>query len=237
MENMDKLAPALVKAQSEIKAAKKDSFNPFYKSNYAGLGSVWEACKDALSKNGFSIIQTGAWRDGHFFLTTTLLHSSGQSVSGDYLIKTAKEDSQAYGSAWTYARRFSLAAIIGVINDEDDDGAATTATTTAASAAPSTAPATRTYEPVKQEGKDEMLTATFTPVKYGVKDFGEGDSKSTSYSVFDGKDYYSTKKPELGLRLKKCHDEGREVKIGYFQNGKYRNIATVNIPSMETVPF
>lgn len=134
MENKS-LAAALVKAQSEMKGAVKDTVNPFFKSKYADLGSVWEACHKALTDNGFSIVQAGAFHDGHFFLKTTLLHTSGESLSGEYLIKPTKEDPQAYGSAWTYARRYSLASMVGVIS-EDDDGAAASEPAPARQSAP-----------------------------------------------------------------------------------------------------
>ena len=120
MENVEKLAAALVKAQSAMKIAKKDSENPFFKSKYADLGSVWEACHSALSENEIAVVQSPVFLDGRFFLRTTLLHSSGQSISGDYLIKPVKEDPQAYGSAYTYARRYSLAAVLGIVEGLSD---------------------------------------------------------------------------------------------------------------------
>lgn len=122
MDNLEKLAAAMVKVQEEIKVAKKDKANPFFKSKYADLGAVWEACHEALTKNGIAVIQRPTFRDGVHLLTTDLLHESGQSISGDYLIRPVKDDPQAMGSAVTYARRYSLAAMVGIIC-EDDDGA------------------------------------------------------------------------------------------------------------------
>ena len=123
-ENIDQLAPAMVACQSQIKTAKMDSTNPFFKSKYADLGSVWDAVRGALSANGFSVTQLPDMIGNEPALTTMLIHKSGQWISGTYpLMVTDKESTpQGYGSALTYARRYSLAALIGVIADEDDDG-------------------------------------------------------------------------------------------------------------------
>lgn len=119
--NLDALAAALTEAQKEIEGAAKDKFNPGYKSKYADLSSVMDACKPALSKNGFAIIQGAEPSDtGTLCLTTMLLHKSGQWISGTMTLPLAKQDPQGYGSALTYARRYGLAAIAGVCPEDDD---------------------------------------------------------------------------------------------------------------------
>lgn len=117
------LAEALAKAQSVMKGAKEDASNPFYKSTYADLTSVWTACKESLSSNGLAIMQPTTMKDGVIFLVTMLLHSSGQWIKGFYPIMPVKNDPQALGSAITYARRYSLAALVGVCPAGDDDDA------------------------------------------------------------------------------------------------------------------
>jgi hypothetical protein len=116
------LAAALSKAQGSLKIAAKDANNPFFKSKYADLASVWEACRAALTANGLSVAQL---TDGDTVETmvmhTTLMHSSGEWVSGKYPIKPTKNDPQGIGAAITYARRYSLAAMVGIVSDEDDD--------------------------------------------------------------------------------------------------------------------
>ncbi|MDP2362296.1 MAG: ERF family protein, partial [Ignavibacteria bacterium] len=104
--------------------ARKDSANPFFKSVYADLASVWEACRQALSTNGLCVIQTTDNDNGSVIVITTLIHSSGQWIRGKLRIKPVKDDPQGIGSAITYARRYALAAIVGVAPDEgeDDDG-------------------------------------------------------------------------------------------------------------------
>lgn len=127
-DQINELACALAKAQSEIQPALKDSVNPFFKSKYADLSSVWSACKPALSKNGLAVLQTMDNLNGQLVLLTTLAHSSGQWIRSPLPIVSAKQDAQSIGSAITYMRRYSLAAMVGVTTDEDDDGNAATYT-------------------------------------------------------------------------------------------------------------
>jgi hypothetical protein len=119
---MKELATAMAKAQAEIKAALKDSKNPHFKSSYADLTSVWDACRTALTKNGLSIVQIPNFEGDEVWLETMLLHASGESISGRYPLRPQQQTPQGYGSALTYARRYSLAAMVGVVADEDDDG-------------------------------------------------------------------------------------------------------------------
>jgi hypothetical protein len=120
-DNISELATALSKAQSEIQGAKKDCANPFFKSKYADLSSIWDACREPLTKNGLSVIQTTSERDGSIYLYTTLAHSSGQWIRSELKVIVGKPDIQALGSSLTYCRRYSLAMIAGVC-PEDDDG-------------------------------------------------------------------------------------------------------------------
>lgn len=115
------LAKALAKAQGEISTAKKDSTNPHFKSAYADLASIWDACRGPLSAADLCVIQTtqAGGRDG-VTLVTTLLHSSGEWIRGTLYMPNAKGDAQGMGSALTYARRYALAAIVGVAPDDDD---------------------------------------------------------------------------------------------------------------------
>ena len=120
-DSIDKLAVALVKAQSELESAKKDSDNPFFKSKYADLASVWDACRDALTKNGLAVVQPfDNDENGGVIVETMLIHSSGQWLMGSLTLRPVKADPQGIGSAITYGRRYSLAAIVGVIQTDDD---------------------------------------------------------------------------------------------------------------------
>ena len=120
-EKLDKLAPALAKAQSEMGGAVKDSNNPFFKSKYADLTSVWKSCKTALHDNGFSVIQSPVSSENRIGVSTMLLHESGQFVVDEYTLGVKKQnDPQADGSSITYARRYALAAFVGVCPVDDD---------------------------------------------------------------------------------------------------------------------
>lgn len=119
-ENIDKLATALSKAQAQIEGAKKDSDNPYFKSKYADLASVWDACKKPLTDNGLSIVQTTDILNERPVLKTMLIHASGQFIEGVYPIVSAKQDAQSMVAALTYARRAALAAIAGVAAVDDD---------------------------------------------------------------------------------------------------------------------
>jgi len=124
MENSNEIATALIEAQKEMTCAKKDAVNPFFKSKYADLSSIIQAIKDPLLKNDICYVQTVESLDGNNFLRTTLIHKSGQSISGSMLIKPTKDDMQGLGSAVTYARRYGLQAIVGLPAEDDDGNAA-----------------------------------------------------------------------------------------------------------------
>jgi len=123
-EIINELAAALSKAQGEMQAAIKDKVNPFFKSSYADLGSVWDAARPVLSKYGLCIMQTTEMTaDGSkIVMVTTLAHTSGQWMKSYLPLNPSKNDSQGVGAALTYLRRYSLSAIVGVVCDEDDDG-------------------------------------------------------------------------------------------------------------------
>jgi hypothetical protein len=121
------LAAALAAAQGAITGAKKDSTVTIpgqTMRRYADLDAVLTACRDPLSKNGLSVIQgPGEIEGGQLRLTTLLLHKSGQWVRNEYAMPCQQVTPQGAGSAITYARRYSLMALIGIA-PEDDDGQA-----------------------------------------------------------------------------------------------------------------
>lgn len=123
-ETINEIAAALAQAQGEITGAVKDSANPFFKSKYADLASVWDACRAPLSKHGLAIVQSPR-ADGTLVTVETMLtHASGQWIR-DSLSVVAKDDSpQAVGSAITYLRRYALQSFAGVAPDDDDAEAA-----------------------------------------------------------------------------------------------------------------
>jgi hypothetical protein len=124
-ESIAKLATALSIVQGKLSHAKKDSANPFFKSKYADLESVWDACRDLLAANGLSVMQfPGEYIDGTMSMTTILAHSSGEWIGQQMSLPVSKPDAQGSGSALTYMRRYALAAVVGVVQADDDANAA-----------------------------------------------------------------------------------------------------------------
>ena len=117
---INKLAESLAKAQSEMEGAKKESTNPFFKSNYADLHAVIKSSFPYLSKNGLSVTQGNEMIMGAVCVTTTLMHSSGQWIRSKVKLPLAKKDAQGVGSAITYGRRYGLSAIVGIAQYDDD---------------------------------------------------------------------------------------------------------------------
>lgn len=126
-----KLAEALAKAQAEFKPIKKDKTAKVrmksggeYSYSYADLSSVIDATKEALSKNGLAVTQPVEFQAERMVLHTKLMHSSGESESSFWPLPPPHTPAQEMGSALTYARRYSMSAILGVASEDDDDGAA-----------------------------------------------------------------------------------------------------------------
>ena len=141
-QDISNLAKALSIVQGKLTHAKKDSANPFFKSKYADLESVWDACRSLLAENGLAIIQFPG--DIEFIqlekangditiitkmsLTTVLTHESGEFISQQMSVPVTKADAQGAGSALTYMRRYALAAVVGVVQADDDGNAASNPT-------------------------------------------------------------------------------------------------------------
>ena len=123
-ESTAKLSEALAIAQGVMKAPVKDKTAKAgsYSYSYADLARVFEALREPLAANGLSITQVMDSEEGKLFLLTRLLHASGEWVEGSYPIPL-NLSGQQLGSALTYARRYSLSAIVGIAADDDDDGA------------------------------------------------------------------------------------------------------------------
>ena len=129
------ISKSLATAQGEIENPSKDSTNPHFKSRYADLSSGINAVRAALSKNGLAITQTTRLVENILMLDTRLSHSSGEWMAGEYPVCGFPLPAQQIGSALTYARRYSLFAMIGISGD-DDDGEEANKTATPARARP-----------------------------------------------------------------------------------------------------
>ena len=119
---MKNIATAFVKAQRDFAPALKTSTNPYFSSKYADLAACVEAVIDALNTNGIAMIQRTHDDQTGVTVETVFIHESGETIeSGRLHVPAAKNDPQGYGSALTYARRYSLMAACGIA-PEDDDG-------------------------------------------------------------------------------------------------------------------
>lgn len=123
-ESINEIAAALAKAQGEMGGALKESANPFFKSKYADLSSVWDACRGPLSKHGLAVIQSPSAEGVAVSIETLLTHTSGQWMRGIVTVNAKDESPQAVGSAITYLRRYALQSFVGVAPEDDDAEAA-----------------------------------------------------------------------------------------------------------------
>lgn len=122
---MSEIAKALVKAQKEFGPALKTSTNPHFRSRYADLSACVEAVIGALNSNGIALVQKTLPSDDGVIVQTVFLHESGEMMDcGILQVPAAKQDPQGYGSALTYARRYSLMAACGIAPEDDDGNAA-----------------------------------------------------------------------------------------------------------------
>lgn len=136
MTTFNKVAAALVKAQKEFGPALKSSTNPHFRSRYADLSACVEAVVDALNNNGIALTQRVSPCDDGVIVETVFIHESGEIINcGQLHVPAAKQDPQGYGSALTYARRYSLMAACGIA-PEDDDGNSASRRPTPAQAIP-----------------------------------------------------------------------------------------------------
>lgn len=126
---MKQIAAALVKAQKGFSPALKSADNPFFKSKYADLGACVDAVLDSLHSNGIALVQNCHESETGVIVETMFIHESGETLStGKLHVPATKHDAQGYGSALTYARRYSLMAACGIAPEDDDGNAAAKAT-------------------------------------------------------------------------------------------------------------
>ena len=122
---MQELAKALVKAQSSMNHAAKDSKNPHFKSSYSSLVSVIDAIRPHLAGNGLAVVQKTHDAEGGVCVETVLIHESGQEMSfGRLFVPATKQDAQGYGSALSYAKRYSIQSALCIASEDDDGNAA-----------------------------------------------------------------------------------------------------------------
>jgi hypothetical protein len=188
---MKLISTALVKAQKEFGPALKKSNNPYFTSKYADLATVVEAVIDGLNNNGIFLTQKCHESTDGVNVETLLLHESGESLSCGVLhVPASKQDPQGYGSALTYARRYSLMAACGIAPEDDDGNAASKTVRNPLDSIPKAPPV-----PTAMPAKSVDLTA----IKEDLPDSGKNTTLPTPGSVrlqIPGKDAIECKNLE-----------------------------------------
>lgn len=202
-----KLALALSKAQAAMKGAVKDSENPHFKSKYADLASVWDACREALTKNELSVIQLTSGGPETVTVTTILAHSSGESVSTALTIRPMKADAQGLGSAISYGRRYSLAAMVGVAPEDDDGNAAS---------APQKGAEKAAVKAAQEQKQANMLTLSFPS--------GDAKNFATASAYLDALESELSNADDPGALFDANHDLLQRIQAAAF---KRKDEATV----------
>lgn len=120
---MNEIAKALVALQADMETVDKSAVNPFFKSKYTPLPQVMEALQPLLKKNKLAILLPLTNIDGVSAIKTVIVHESGEVMEFEpFPLILSKQDPQGQGSAVTYARRYALQSVTGMVSDEDDDG-------------------------------------------------------------------------------------------------------------------
>ena len=125
-DTIGKLAGALAKAQSQMTMVEGTSINPFFNSKYASLAAVLEVAMPALNANEVALVQGNRWDSSNngFYITSMLMHSSGEWIKSEIRMPLAKKDAHGVGAATTYGRRYLLSSMVGVAQADDDGNGA-----------------------------------------------------------------------------------------------------------------
>ena len=201
-DSLNELATALAKAQGQIQGAVRDSQNPFFKSSYADLASVWEACRKPLTENGLSVVQLPRAVGELIEVETLLLHVSGQFVSEVLAARPVKADPQGVGSVISYLRRYALAAIVGVYQVDDDAEGAMERPRPPEYLIPKKPPAPETLQ---QQADREARPSGLSEIYSSAKNRGIPD------------DEWRAKMAALGItKDKRSHSKERLVQLGQW---------------------
>ncbi len=122
-ETIGAIAPALIKAQSQMQGISKEGKNPAFKSKYVTLDSILDTLRPILTSNGLMLTQGSQQPETMQTVTveSRIIHTSGEWISTTVTIPVTKPDAHGLGSALTYGRRYSVSALLAISADEDDD--------------------------------------------------------------------------------------------------------------------
>lgn len=196
-----KIASAFVKAQKAFSPALKTSINPHFKSRYVGLDGCVEAVIDALNDNGIALMQHTSECENGVIVETIFLHESGETLNcGKLHVPASKMDAQGYGSALTYARRYSLMAACGIAPEDDDGNAASKAKPAPAQSVPKdhwdslTEPDKRRLQGVADTVRASMEAGDMETVMVALSEVSEVEEKTALWSRLDSKERSAIKK-------------------------------------------
>lgn len=218
MENNAKIEffKAFNKCQGALSPVKADSSNSHFGNRYPSLAAVMDAVRPFIEA-GFSFIHEGVTINGKAFLRTSMVYNDYERVSDWPLVDDGNP--QHLASASTYAKRYSISGLTGLVIDTDDDGNA------AAGEKSSLRVPAKLSESVPQ--KTEIYTKTFFP---GVVTTKPASNGGVRVSVMDqDKIWYSSLKEDDGITLGKAKAESKRVVVAYKKNGDYNNITKVYI--------
>jgi ERF superfamily len=173
------LAAALAAAQGEITPALKTSTNPHFKNKFADLTEVWDACRAALSKNKIAVMQCPQFDSNGAWLETTLAHESGEWIMSRFPLLNNKGDMQGFGSSITYAKRYSLSAMVGVTSEDDDGNAASVPALTRAPITAATSPG---FDPTNKLHTDKLAAECMKRKIFG-------DHQKNLFAAMKGKSF------------------------------------------------
>lgn len=219
-EQINEIAAAMAKAQGAMKAASKDNRNPHFGSKYADIAAVWTVARAPMADNGLVVWQDVTTGDAGVGITTRIAHTSGQWVEfGPLGVPVSKLDAQGVGSAVTYGKRYALAAALGVVAEDDDDGnAAKDAPPPARATAPKPAPRPASSSPTPDVGGD-ILDTTIQAIT----------NKGTRYSVKLGTGAWaSTFTKSVADAAVPFKGTGEVVRVIVKKNGEFLNLLAVN---------
>jgi len=210
-ENVNELVSAFVKARAEFQPVKKTltAKTGTYSYDYADLGMILDATVPALSKHGLLVSQATTLLDGGLILVTRLFHTSGQWLEATYPLSLYPRP-QEQGSAITYARRYTLGALLGVAAEGDDDGQQAQQAQAVVAMPKPTPPAAK---PEKVEPVDVTLVIGHAHVKTLSKNTGTSPKSGKPYTRWiaefaDGRDHVTTFDTKLGDALEDARDVG-----------------------------
>lgn len=210
---IDKATPelfaALAKAQGEVENASKSSNNPHFKSKYADLAEVLNTVRPVFAKNDLSIMQSTAFNGSFVSVTTLVAHKSGGLIYSTASCVPGKTDAQGIGSATTYLRRYSLAAMAGIAQ-EDDDGNAAAHNGKPAPIKPEGQPTSGVWE-----AQDAATQTALVKLAISVSEFIETGDATGAWELIERQALNTDEKAALWTRLdsktrtalKKAHEQ------------------------------